>query len=469
MYYLSYKKLSKILKKIAKKYKNNSIIFNIPYLHFVRGHPKFSFIYPEVFQNNQFSERSEYNLFFKIKKNLNFLNQLPEKNKFKVLSKKKVLILSNLINKNDFSSNSDIYTNDLQVILNKKKITNLKVLRNFTPNTYRDKSNKIVLPKLNFLSWEIITILKILKERIKTQLFFKKKKDYFTKTEKYFFKKSINFINLFGSLSTLRIINQIENIINIVKPNTIFLPIEGHIWEKSLIMNIKSKYKMIKIIGIQFSSIIENDYTMQTSLGDLYEPHQLICNKYLNYLIIKKKKLFKNSDIIYNNLLINKTKPRINKEFHKIKCLVVPELNIVEVNNFIELIKNIKNINKEIKFTLNLHPQTSKEDVKSIKDRLKYVAKVSIRNLENEIKSNNVLIYRGSTACFKAAEEGLWLLYYNTGKFNINPLHELKLKKNNFSNIIEFSKIIDYLKFEDKHRLNKIFYPKKNQVFKYEN
>ena len=189
MYYLSYKKLSKILKKIAKKYKNNSIIFNIPYLHFVRGHPKFSFIYPEVFQNNQFSERSEYNLFFKIKKNLNFLNQLPEKNKFKVLSKKKVLILSNLINKNDFSSNSDIYTNDLQVILNKKKITNLKVLRNFTPNTYRDKSNKIVLPKLNFLSWEIITILKILKERIKTQLFLKKKKDYFKKTEKYFFKK----------------------------------------------------------------------------------------------------------------------------------------------------------------------------------------------------------------------------------------------------------------------------------------
>ena len=105
----------------------------------------------------------------------------------------------------------------------------------------------------------------------------------------------------------------------------------------------------------------------------------------------------------------------------------------------------------------------------SIKKQLKFIAKISVGNLNEEIKNNNVLIYRGSTACFEAAEKGLWLLYHNTGKFNINPIHELKLKKNNFSNDIEFFKIIDSLNSDTKLKFNKIFYPKKNQIFIYEN
>ena len=48
-----YQKVGKILTKILKKFQRNRIIFSIPYLHFVRQHPKFSFIYPEVFVNSE--------------------------------------------------------------------------------------------------------------------------------------------------------------------------------------------------------------------------------------------------------------------------------------------------------------------------------------------------------------------------------------------------------------------------------
>ena len=59
---------------------------------------------------------------------------------------------------------------------------------------------------------------------------------------------------------------------------------------KNLIKNIKLKYKNIKLFGIQFSSIIEKDNPFKKSLGKLYEPDVLICNKYLNFLIVKKNK-----------------------------------------------------------------------------------------------------------------------------------------------------------------------------------
>ena len=141
MYKISYNKLSQILSKIIKKYKFNKIIFNIPYLHFVRGHPKFSFIYPEVFSDKNFINREDYNLFKKIKKNLNYFKDLPNKKNYKKLSKTEAIIISNLISKKNYLSKSDIYTNDLQIILHKEKISNLKIYRNFTDETFITQIN----------------------------------------------------------------------------------------------------------------------------------------------------------------------------------------------------------------------------------------------------------------------------------------------------------------------------------------
>ena len=138
--------------------------------------------------------------------------------------------------------------------------------------------------------------------------FFKRNKRELTKLENYYLKKSFKLINLFGALSTLRTTKQVQDIIEHVKPDMIFLPIEGHVWEKNLIKNIKLKYKNIKLFGIQFSSIIEKDNPFKKSLGKLYEPDVLICNKYLNFLIVKKNKFFKYSKTIYNNLRIDKKK-----------------------------------------------------------------------------------------------------------------------------------------------------------------
>ena len=98
---------------------------------------------------------------------------------------------------------------------------------------------------------------------------------------------------------------------------------------------------------------MDNDYTINKYYGKIYQPHLIICNNYINYLTVKNK-LFKNSKIIYNNLTLKKEELQKVKTFEKINCLVVPELNIVEVNKFVALIKKIKFNNNKINFTLKL-------------------------------------------------------------------------------------------------------------------
>ncbi len=458
---LNYEKLGKILLNIVKKFEKNPIIFSIPYLHFVRGHPKYSFIYPEIFEKGEFKISKDYSLIKKIIKNLGYFDEVKS---FRYLKNKKALIVNNIINEKEYNSNNSFYTGELNEILKKKNISFVNVYRNFTSKTYKNTSNKFILSKIYNFSWEILTVCKLFLEKIKF-IFLKINNKKLTKLENYFLKKSFKIINLFGALSTLRTTQQVQDIIEHVKPDMIFLPIEGHVWEKNLIKNIRLKYKNIRLYGIQFSSIIEKDNPFKKSLGKLYEPDVLICNKYLNFLIVKNNKFFKYSKIIYNDLRINKKKKLKKKNFSKINCLIAPELNLFEVEKFIEFILTICKKNREINFTLKLHPQTSKNDTDKIKKKINNQIKISTKNLKEEFIENNVLIYRGSSSCFEALNNGLWLLYYDSKKYDINPVREIKLKDNYFSNDIEFLKIIDNLKNITKVKVNKFYYPQQNQRF----
>ena len=170
---LNYDKLGKILLGIVRKFESNLIIFSIPYLHFVRGHPKYSFIYPEIFKKKEFQRRNDYSLAKKIFKNLSYLSQTITVKNFQTLTNKDALIISNIINKKDFHSKKNIYTNDLASILKKNNINAVSVFRNFTNASYKNTSDKFVLPKLHFFIWEICTALKLIKKKIKYNFFFK--------------------------------------------------------------------------------------------------------------------------------------------------------------------------------------------------------------------------------------------------------------------------------------------------------
>jgi hypothetical protein len=463
-----YQKVGKILTKILKKFQQNRIIFSIPYLHFVRQHPKFSFIYPEVFVNSE-SKDNSYSLIRKINKNIKLIFQAGENKKIKLLKKKEVIIISNLINIDNYKTNNNHYTYDLAAILNKEKISTLTIFRNFTnkaPNYFKKSNNKFILPKLNYISWEIFTLIKIIKEKYQIIIKYKKYLDNINEDNLYFFKKSLNLINLIGATSSLRISTQIINIIKQTKPKVLFLPIEGHAWEKVLIRDLKEEFNNLKIIGIHFSSIINNDFTIRQNLSKTFQPDFLICNKYHNYEIIKKNNIFRKSKILFNNLKKEKKyKKKIVKSYKEIKCLVTPELNFSEVIHFIKLVKKILNEDDSIKFTIKLHPSTPKKEIDKItKLQSKSIKLSKSKSILFEYNNHNIMMYRGSTTCFDAAMNGLWLMYYDKDDFNINPLQGLNLNYNNFSDEFEFLKIIKKLK-KLKKKENKYFNHNQNQNF----
>lgn len=462
-----YQKVGTILTKILKKFQQNKIIFSIPYLHFVRQHPKFSFIYPEVFVNSE-SKDNSYNLIRKITKNIKSILQASENRKIKLLKNRKVIIISNLININNYKTNKNHYTNDLVEILNKEQISTLTIFRNFTnksPKYFKRSNNKFILPKLNNISWEIFTLIKIIKEKYQIKFKYKKYLTNINKDNLYFFKKSLNLINLFGAISSLRITSQIKDIIKQTEPKVLFLPIEGHAWEKVLIRDLKEEFNNLKIIGIHFSSIIKNDFTISQNLSKIFQPDFLICNKYHNYKIIKKNKIFRKSKIIFNNLRKEEKYKKKVKSYKKIRCLVAPELNFSEVIHFMKLINIISNKDKKIKFTVKLHPSTPIKEVNKImKLQNKNIKLSKSKSILIEYSKHNVIIYRGSTTCFDAAVNGLWLMYYNKDNFNINPLQQLNLKYNNFSDEFEFLKIVKKLNKLKKNK-NKYFDHHQNQDF----
>lgn len=461
----SYQQVGKILTNILIKYKQNKIIFSIPYLHYVRQHPKFSFIYPEVFSKSDVKDNS-YNLYKKIIKNIRLIFESRDNNRIEFLKNKKVVVISNLININDYKKNYSHYTNDLLEILAQKKISTLTVFRNFTeksPSYFELSDDKINLPRINYIYWEFNKLTKIFLEKFKINLKYKFKScDY---NHLYFLRKSTRLINIFGALSSLRISFQIRKIVHQVKPKVIFIPIEGHAWEKVLIRDLKDEFSNLKIIGIHFSSIIKNDITLKQNFGKKFQPHYLICNKYLNYKIMKKYNYFKNSELIYDNLKIKqnlKIKKKIS--FKKIKCLVTPELNFSEVILFLDLIKKIVKKDSTIIFTLKLHPSTSNEQTFKIKKLLnKNTVLCKSKSISKEYNKNNIIIYRGSTTCFDAMQNGLWVMYYNKDNFNINPLERLNLKLNNFSNEIEFLKMIEKIK-KLKHKQSSKYFSQINNT-----
>ena len=407
-----------------------------------------------------------------LKKITNYLNYFKDIKIFNERIKNKnyeLIILDNFSKEIQLKRKSNYYS-DLNLILEKKNIRYINLFKNFSNKKIEKekiKKNQIILDNTHNLFFEILLIFKILGRKFYFELFIFLRKIRLNNNSKYFLKKAISLKNIASSSYTLRLCRQIERYIKHLNPKYFVLTIEGNSWEKILIHHIKNKFKDIKIIGVQFSAIYENDYPLKKSIGKIYEPHILICKDYMNYLNIKKLKLFKNSKVIYNNLnIVEKKTKKIKKKFNKIKCLVTPEKNISEILSILDFINDLSIKNKSISFYLRLHPNLESSIVSQVKKKCNKNIIISKTTLLNDLNNCNVLIYRGSSICIDALKKGLRLVYYNNSKFNIDPIKTLEIKNNYFFNIKQF---LNILKTKQKINQNIDKYLKaKNQKIKFE-
>lgn len=268
---------------------------------------------------------------------------------------------------------------------------------------------------------------------------------------------NISAKNYFSGISHYRIAYKIFIIIRKFNIKNIYIPFEGHAWEKLLYL---FTYDMkIKRIAYQF---IINDKNLSNLL---YLKNSRISPDIIYVTGTKVKDLINkiNKNIICEVIGSKKIyKTKENFGFNK-NILVIPEGIDGEIDLFQKFIKQYTLIDSSITFYLKLHPL-----YKSFNSKNKNI-KVYDDNLNKLIKNCDIVLYRGSSLIFNLLYNNVVPIYLNITSENISLLNddflsyivsspeELKklisqiysdrnkifqIQKNNFKNITKYYKPI---------------------------
>ena len=390
----------------------------------------------------------------------------------------KIIILSNINRDNKkYSIYNDFYYGKLAKYF---KNNFLFVYRNYLSNKsnlllerFDDKKKVLILKKKDNLLNEIIIILKSIYIFILCKKLYFKTKDSF---KKKFLKEGSKYKIVGSCITNLRLVYQIEKILNKTKPNIFIYTFEGHAWEKVLCSHIKKKFPKIKIYGYQFSTILKTHNIYDFYKNKDHIPHKILTKGKINYnkLINSPLKNFASIEIIgFDRKKI--PLPKKNK-FSKNVCLIAPELMQMEVSMMFNFTKKISLENKNIQFIFREHPSheinyhfTNKE----IKNLPKNFS-ISKDTLKNDINKSSFILYRGSSVVLECILNGLWPIYLDIDETNIDMMHEISKKNivinktSDFKNIINFSRKnnLQFIKFHNHALKFNSEINKKNSIFK---
>ncbi len=260
------------------------------------------------------------------------------------------------------------------------------------------------------------------------------------KTKKKFLKEASKFIYVGSSITNLRFYHQILKIIKLYDPKEIFITFEGNAWEKIIIYKLRKKFQNIMIYGYQFASLNKNHGILNIKLNKFFYPHKILTIGKINYNLLKQSKINKNIPIKIVGTAKYQNPIKI-KKFVK-TCLILPGENKLEVYKFFDLTKKLAYENKDFKFIFRLHPQRNIKYYFENKILIPKNMEISKKKFEEDLKNCFFAIYGGSTAIVNCLSKGLWPIYYDYNKINVDVIFKLKLKKRSIKNAKDFKILV---------------------------
>jgi hypothetical protein len=421
---------------------------------------KFLFYIPDLYKTDF---RNEY-IPFNIKKKF-LLKKLFNKNylydDIKKVKKAQICFISHYIGNEIKDKDYDFYYGSLFKNL-KIKLPFYVLMINHTEESLAEIQKKFKKSKINRvyinsnfnLFYDFFKLLQIIKE----YFFFS-----ITSFNKF---KVLNRIKLNFNLKfflksrfTYKISNQIINVLDKSKNlNYLMTTFEGNAFER-IIFNYCKK-KNIKSFAYFFSVIREYKNNIYYSLAKNYEPDMIF-----TFSNVAKKDLLYNSPHTKIKILgsnknsLKEYKFNLLKKKNKKKTtiLVCPEGVLTETNKILELInKEIFN-NSKFQFIFRIHP---------VLDFFKYSKKNQInkniifskeRNIKNDFKKSDIILYSGSSVCIQAIKHGLVPIYFRDKNydFSLDPLYKI-------------NKIIVYDAVHLKSKINYILKNRFNDSFNFE-
>lgn len=230
-----------------------------------------------------------------------------------------------------------------------------------------------------------------------------------------FFFREKNMINIslkdyLKGISYYRIHLKILKIIIKLNPKKLYIPFEGHPWEKLIFF--KTKKMGIKRYGYQFNISDKNNYLFYYLKYKEISPDKLfITGEYLKNIA---KKL--NDEIEYEVIGSNRMYKVPKKRTIDNSILAIPERRDEEEIIFINFLNKYVDIYDNFQFYLKLHPLSP--------NKYKINKKINIHkdNVDRLISKCNYTLFRGSNLVFNMINNELIPLYLNFTKENISVL-----------------------------------------------
>jgi hypothetical protein len=466
--------LSKIFNKILNDKNSNIITYAINFLHLVKPHNDY-LIKHEFYLSKKIFTRIEIIFFFisllkwvyRLIENYFYFFLYKKKNLY---SNSKVILISHIREKNHKFNKTNDYVygkiphylellykkGNLQIIyINHSSLLSKKF-------NCKDK-NMLVLDNILFLSGEIKILFWQFKEAINVFV-------------NYFLKKKINlylYLHIFFSIfsnttkKNLRLYYQFKKIVKNKNYLMAISTLEGFAWEKLFFYEIRKNNVNTKILGYQFTGILQNQVSLKKIKNNIYSPDFILTCGFRNKKILEKsnqyfkKKIFNlgsNRNILFNVLR--------KKNNNTPTCLVLPEGTEKETSILFSYAINVARISRNIIFILRTHPLI---DIKKIKHNLKknnYLPSniiFSNKSFAYDLSLSNLALYRGSTSIITALSKNLVPIYYKyfSDTLNIDPIYDYKDDKFIVKDVDDFLNVLNkFNNLKNKINLNKLSYSK---------
>ncbi len=276
--------------------------------------------------------------------------------------------------------------------------------------------------------------------------FFKIKNIKLNKVEKKIISEKFSFLNFIKSRTTLKLVNNIEKIIDNFsnKSKSFIFTFEGHAFERMIIEICKKKN--IKSVGYFFSVIRPNKTSIfyefpNYLMPDIILTTGLVVENYFKRNLSKQNRIY----TIGSGRKFIKKKFNFKKIYNSktFNFLICPEGLYTETDIMFNLGLDLASNSKKSNVTIRVHPElkANKKYINSLNQKIKKIKNYNISNntLDNDIKKNQILIYRGSSICINGVLGGMVPMYFKMpNEVSIDPLFEVnKFKAENVKQILK--------------------------------
>tara|TARA_B100000795_G_scaffold164042_1_gene123391 strand:+ start:5764 stop:7290 length:1527 start_codon:yes stop_codon:yes gene_type:complete len=420
----------------------------IPWLHVIREHPIILARYRDLF----LPERSMKKTFSQIKfvvrckvlwcraiyRAINCNGQLWF-TKDKLPENVDYLFISHLLNSNQYSQKEDFYFGSMpnDLIKNNRSVAVASICHfSIRHSIFNKKFVKSRVPRL-FLSSSLNLKSEIaIRKRLKKEA--NKLKRLAQKEQRSLYKSILRGASKealsTGAQATLRFEHQIHALITRLRPKVIVLPYEGHAFERIAFAAAREVSLNIKCISYQITGVFRMSNAIRRTLSAQYNPDIILTAGLDGKQELEKSVLFKNIPISVlgstRGIVEHNGMPITKRLKGSPVCLVIPEGFESECIHLFKFSLACALQRQDITFIWRLHPSLSFEKLGTIIQELNNLPHniiLSSDSIEKDIGRCAWVLYRGSTAIYKAISEGLRPLYLKLpNEISIDPLYKMQ-------------------------------------------